>query len=115
MHIYTVQHQITTYLHSLPKKTIDAIKQSAERYEATQPVFETDQTDELLSTLDNDAGDACARLDANAFVVVIQALLSAERCRSGERGMYLLAVSIIAIHDSSARTKLHRLPFTTNM
>jgi hypothetical protein len=44
--------------------------------------------------LDTGGHETCSRLDASLYSIIIQLILQANHCREGERGMYLLAVSI---------------------
>lgn len=105
------KHMSLTDPGSLPVRTIDRITQYIEE-SSNQPVFSEERTNELLSILDSGTGDACARLDAHAFVVIFQTFLAAETSRPGERGMYLLAVSRTSLCNSSRKTKLNRMAST---
>jgi hypothetical protein len=49
---------------------------------------------ELITLWDSEHGyEICSRLDASLYSIIIQAILQADWCREGERGLHLLAVS----------------------
>lgn len=54
---------------------------------------------DIVSELDHENHTVCSRLDAKLYSVIIQILLESEDCRQGERGMYLLAVSMYHVQS----------------
>lgn len=112
----------------LPKNTQDRMSQLVKDNRENEDIFFEDVIDELVSVLEGDSttgresipkGSAraqgsqsqediaqniksCARLDATTWVVVLQTLLLAQRGRSAERGVYLLAVRVDrCLHNST--------------
>jgi hypothetical protein len=73
---------------------INPANEALRGYRRQSLAVESSVINAIIHQLDTGGHETCSRLDASLYSITIQLILQANYCREGERGMYLLAVSI---------------------